>query len=67
MTTDISAMSPEQKRLFKIYGNHTRSCAKQRWLDHHYGIEEGWPTQPPDCDCGWLEALGAACGGAEGA
>jgi len=64
----ISAMTPEQKRLFLRYGDHTLGCAERVWsagfsTQTTASVRRGYvPPERPECDCGWLEALGAASG-----
>ncbi len=67
-----AAMTPEQRRQFRIYGDHTIGCAERIWRDGKWvesvrvgdGPEQSWDElMSRDCDCGWLEALGAACKG----
>lgn len=67
---EIPPLTEAQKRLVKRYGNHTRTCAKQAWLDKGKSMDvkagrnlkQSWSVpEPPECDCGWLEVLEAAC------
>ena len=64
--SDISAMTPEQKRLFLRYGDHRQTCAWRIWDRKRVTRWLNFESPEPEiaCDCRWLEALGEACKGA---
>ena len=60
---DAPPLAEAHKHLLRRYGNHTRTCAKQQWFD---SLKVRPATSGlPECDCGWLEVLEAACKGEE--
>lgn len=71
----VKRMDAEQKHLFLRYGGHRQGCAWRKWHEQGKWIPgvnpsrkagfKSFQPEPPDCSCGWIEALGAACGGTE--
>jgi len=58
ITDTIRAMSPEARSLLRRYGDHARACAWRLSIEMKiYTLG----SMHPECDCRWLEVLGAAC------